>query len=269
MDKKYEKSLHVVGRLGLLIGISFMLGIPAIICAIFDVWPSSVGQVLTVGGSLLLVFLPTALAEVVSYTPVLGSSAYITFLTGNVLNLKLPCVINSHSLTGTTQGTDEGDTIASISVAASTITTTIIIILGVLLLVPLEPILTSPVVSTAAGYLLPSLFGGAEVLRAAKRLTDSPLARRSLEHLEAVYADLQRLGVGKYVSFDLGTVKSLAYYSGIVFTGLAEGVGAPVLSGGRYDGLCAQFGKNLAAVGFAVGMNRALRAVRAKEGKGC
>ena len=124
MDKKYEKSLHVVGRLGLLIGISFMLGIPAIICAIFDVWPSSVGQVLTVGGSLLLVFLPTALAEVVSYTPVLGSSAYITFLTGNVLNLKLPCVINSHSLTGTTQGTDEGDTIASISVAASTITTT-------------------------------------------------------------------------------------------------------------------------------------------------
>ncbi len=160
MDKKYEKSLHVVGRLGLLIGISFMLGIPAIICAIFDVWPSSVGQVLTVGGSLLLVFLPTALAEVVSYTPVLGSSAYITFLTGNVLNLKLPCVINSHSLTGTTQGTDEGDTIASISVAASTITTTIIIILGVLLLVPLEPILTSPVVSTAAGYLLPALFGG-------------------------------------------------------------------------------------------------------------
>ncbi len=116
---------------------------------------------------------------------------------------------------------------------------------------------------------LPSLFGGAEVLRAAKRLTDSPLARRSLEHLEAVYADLQKLGVGKYVSFDLGTVKSLAYYSGIVFTGLAEGVGAPVLSGGRYDGLCAQFGKNLAAVGFAVGMNRALRAVRAKEGKGC
>ena len=60
-----------------------------------------------------------------------------------------------------------------------------------------------------------------------------------------VYARLKESGAEKYVSFDLGTVKSLAYYSGIVFTGLAEGVGAPVLSGGRYDGLCAQFGSCL------------------------
>ena len=107
---------------------------------------------MTIGGGLLLMFIPTALAEVISYTPVLGSSAYITFLTGNVMNLKLPCVINSHTLTGTTQGTDEGDTIAAISVAASSITTTLIIIAGVLLMVPLRPILTSPMVATATSY---------------------------------------------------------------------------------------------------------------------
>ena len=47
----------------------------------------------------------------------------------------------------------------------------------------------------------------------------------------------------------------------MVFTGLAEGVGAPVLSGGRYNGLCAQFGKDLPAVGFAVGLVRVLRAL--------
>ncbi len=107
---------------------------------------------------------------------------------------------------------------------------------------------------------LPSLFGGAEVLDEAERLTDNPLARASLDHLRAVYARLKESGAEKYVSFDLGTVKSLAYYSGIVFTGLAEGVGAPVLSGGRYDGLCAQFGRDLPAVGFAIGMMRALQA---------
>ena len=118
----------------------------------------------------------------------------------------------------------------------------------------------------AAILALPSLFGGAEVLGRAKTLTDNPQALASLAHLEEVYAHLCDLGVGGHVSFDLGTVKSLAYYTGIVFTGLADGVGAPVLSGGRYDGLCARFGRDLAAVGFAVGMDRALSAARAKEG---
>ena len=116
---------------------------------------------------------------------------------------------------------------------------------------------------------LSSLFGCAEVLDEAEKLTDNALALSSLAHLKKVYAHLKELGADKYVSFDLGTVKSLAYYSGMVFTGLAEGVGAPVLSGGRYDGLCAQFGKDLSAVGFAVGIMRVLRALEAEEAKKC
>ena len=98
MDKKYERGVHLIGRIGLIIGVVFMLGIPAVISAVYHVWPTSITQVMTIGGGLLLMFIPTALAEVISYTPVLGSSAYITFLTGNVMNLKLPCVINSHTL---------------------------------------------------------------------------------------------------------------------------------------------------------------------------
>lgn len=96
----------------------------------------------------------------IQYTPILGSSAYITFLTGNVMNLKIPVVINAQSITETSQGTDEGDTVAAIGVAASSIVTTLIIALGVLLLVPLRPVLTSPVVQTATQYMLPALFGG-------------------------------------------------------------------------------------------------------------
>lgn len=160
MDKNYEKSIHRIGRIGLIIGIAFMLGIPAVISTVYDVWPESISQVLAVGGPLLLIFIPTALAEVFSYTPVLGSSAYITFLTGNVMNLKLPVVINSHTLTETTQGTDEGDTIATISVAVSSITTTFIIIVGVILLIPLQGFLSNPAIKTASNYLLPALFGG-------------------------------------------------------------------------------------------------------------
>lgn len=79
---------------------------------------------------------------------------------------------------------------------------------------------------------LPSLFGGVEVLAEAEKLTENPAALSALTRLKEVYAYLCEMGYEKYVSFDLGTVKSLDYYSGIVFTGLAAGVGAPLLSGG-------------------------------------
>lgn len=119
----------------------------------------------------------------------------------------------------------------------------------------------------AAILALPSLFGDVSVLERAKSLTDNAVALSALSRLGEVYACLKARGAEKYVSFDLGTVKSLSYYSGIVFTGLAEGVGAPVLSGGRYDGLCGQFGRELPAVGFALGMMRVLRALEKKEGR--
>ncbi len=160
MDKNYENSIHRTGRIGVIIAIAFMLGIPAVVCQVYDVWPKSIGEIFAVGGGLLAVFLPTNIAEVLSYTPLLGSSAYLTFLTGNVMNLKIPVVVNAQVLTETAQGTDEGDTIATIGVAVSSMVTTLIIVLGVILLVPLRPILTSPAVQTATKYLLPALFGG-------------------------------------------------------------------------------------------------------------
>ena len=89
MDKNYETSIHRIGRIGVIIAIVFMLGIPAVISTVYGVWPESIGQIFAVGGGLLAVFLPTNIAEVLSYTPILGSSAYLTFLTGNVMNLSL------------------------------------------------------------------------------------------------------------------------------------------------------------------------------------
>lgn len=160
MDKNYEKSIHRTGRIGVIIAIAFMLGIPAVVCQVYNVWPKNFGEILAVGGGLLAVFIPTNIAEVLSYTPLLGSSAYLTFLTGNVMNLKIPVVLNAQVLTDTAQGTDEGDTIATIGVAVSSIVTTLVILVGVVLLVPLRPILTSPAVQTATQYLLPALFGG-------------------------------------------------------------------------------------------------------------
>ena len=96
---------------------------------------------------------------------------------------------------------------------------------------------------------LPYLFGGVEVLDEARKLAGSC---DSLDHLGRLYSELSEAGHGGCVRFDLGLVHQLDYYTGLVFRGYVEGAGAPVLSGGRYDGLMEQFGRKAEAIGFAV-----------------
>lgn len=69
------------------------------------------------------------------------------------------------------------------------------------------------------------------------------------------------MGYEGYISYDLGMIKPLSYYSGILFSGLVKDLGAPVLSGGRYDNLADAFGKHMPAVGFAMGLKRILVAL--------
>lgn len=101
----------------------------------------------------------------------------------------------------------------------------------------------------AALRRLPYLFGGPEVLDEAEKLA-GPC--ESLDYLRRLYGELAAAGCGDCVRFDLGLVHQLDYYTGVVFRGYAQGAGAPVLSGGRYDGLMEQFGRKAEATGFAV-----------------
>lgn len=101
----------------------------------------------------------------------------------------------------------------------------------------------------AALRRLPYLFGGVEVLDEAEKLAGES---QCLSYLRRLYEELSAAGYGKYVRFDLGLVHQLDYYTGMVFRGYVEGAGAPVLSGGRYDGLMEQFGRKAEATGFAM-----------------
>lgn len=114
---------------------------------------------------------------------------------------------------------------------------------------------------SAALAALPTLFGGVEILTRAEKYASSATAHAALDRLKKVYALLERFGLERYVSFDLGTVKDLSYYSGVVFTGLTRAIGSPVLSGGRYDNLADDFGRHVPAVGFAMGLKRLLIAL--------
>ena len=99
--------------------------------------------------------------EVVTFVPMLGAGgSYLGFVTGNISNLKLPCALNALEQNNVSANSEEGEIISTIAIATSSIITTIIIIIGVVLIVPLTPILQAPVLQPAFEQILPALFGG-------------------------------------------------------------------------------------------------------------
>ncbi len=109
---------------------------------------------------------------------------------------------------------------------------------------------------------LPTLWGGVDVLDRVECVNDD--ARAAIDHLRHVLARLAQYGLQDLVTLDLAENRGMEYYTGILFEGFVEGIGFAVASGGRYDNLIAHFGSSIPAVGFAVGVERALMALRAR-----
>lgn len=155
----YNDRMHRQGRIFMVIGLSVMLMVPFVIWLASGVGPDFNKLAISVL-TLSLLYLPGGIIEVITYAPFLGTGAtYLAFITGNLVNLKIPCVINASGLVKTEIGTDENEVVATLSVAASTITTVIIMTLGILLLLPLKPILQSPILQPAFNWVVSALFG--------------------------------------------------------------------------------------------------------------
>jgi len=105
---------------------------------------------------------------------------------------------------------------------------------------------------------IPHLCGDEGVLDEAQRLSPNASARRAIERLRSVYELLRLEGVAEHIILDLGEVRRMAYYTGITFQAYVAGLGFHVCNGGRYDGLVANFGAEMPAVGFALGLERAM-----------
>ena len=149
---------HKSGRVFMVLFIAYMLVIPFIVCTVYDCMPSFK---MCLPGLIAITAImgPASIAEVGSYTPILGSSTYLTFASGNVMNLKIPCIINAQQIAKVEPNTVEGDAVALIATAVSSAVTIIILAIGVVLLSFIKPILENPYVVTASDYLLPALFG--------------------------------------------------------------------------------------------------------------
>lgn len=99
---------------------------------------------------------------------------------------------------------------------------------------------------------LPQMFGSIDILNEAKDLTDSKMARDAIDSLLKLHSILKLYGVDKYVTYDLGMVNKLRYYTGVMFQAFTYGTGEYIASGGRYDKLIGQFGKSKPSIGFSI-----------------
>ena len=165
MDKKirtseeYMNSVHREGTIWNLAVMVLLLGFPVIVGVIFQAIPDWAG----LGKGLIAVapmYWAVGVVEVITFLPMLGAGgSYLSFVTGNISNLKLPCALNALEANEVSAQSEEGEIVSTIAIAVSSIVTTIIILLGVLLIVPLTPMLESPVLKPAFDQLLPALFG--------------------------------------------------------------------------------------------------------------
>ena len=99
---------------------------------------------------------------------------------------------------------------------------------------------------------LPALYGGIEILETARKYSKNPLCKKAVENVEKVLKIVEQEGLIDYISIDFSIVQSVHYYTGIVFRGICPNLGYPLLTGGRYDNLVKNYGKDMPAVGFAM-----------------
>ncbi|UCH96026.1 MAG: hypothetical protein JSV88_04030 [Candidatus Aminicenantes bacterium] len=174
----FECHVHRIGRITIFTCIVLALFVPVIIWMIFGIIPPL--KPLIFGIINVSVFMiPLSIAEIFSFYPILGPSGlYISYTTGNISNLKVPCAAIGMEVANVKPATKEGDIISTIAMAGSVIISELILVLGVILLVPLSGYLEGSFLKPAFEQILPALFGalGAYFVLKNYKLAIIPLA---------------------------------------------------------------------------------------------
>lgn len=175
--EKYNQRTHLFGRIGLIIGIILLFGAPFAMGLSLNAMPdmSAFGKGLA---QIAIIYIPSCIVEFLIYTPMLGAGgSYLAFITGNLINMKIPCALNARDIVGTEAGTTENEIVSTLSIAASSLVTTVVIALGVFMIIPLRPILEAEVLQPAFNNVVPALFGAMAVkyFRKGKKLVAIPL----------------------------------------------------------------------------------------------
>ncbi len=165
----YQNQSHKMGRISLFIAILLFIAYPIATSIVFKAYPDM--NVIFKG---LLAIVPiywtVGAIEAFTFGPMLGTGAYLGFVTGNLSAMKVPVSLMAIELTGSKANSERGDVVATIAIAVCSIVTVVIIILGMVLISFIQPILSSEVLSPAFENILPALFGALGVFFMAKRI---------------------------------------------------------------------------------------------------
>ena len=166
----YMESVYRSGKIWGLAVATLIIAVPFVLAVVFSAMPKwdalAKGLIAT-----LPMYWAVGFIEIFTYVPMLGAGGtYLSFVTGNISNLKLPCGVDAIERSGYEKGSEEAEVVSTIAIAVSSIVTTLIIILGVIFIVPLQPILENPVLQPAFEMILPALFGGLGVVFISKNV---------------------------------------------------------------------------------------------------
>ena len=175
--EKYNRGVHRQGRLWLIGNMILLLAIPFLMALALNASPDMNGF-LQGFLNVAIIYIPSSVVEYLIYVPMLGSGAsYLSFITGNLSNLKIPCAINARDMAGTRAGTPENEIVSTLSVATSSLVTVLVILVGVVLLQPLQPFFSAPALQPAFENVVPALFGalGAKYFIKGRKFAAIPL----------------------------------------------------------------------------------------------
>lgn len=169
-ETTYLESVHRDGRIWGFTILALLFLFPVMLMIFFSAvpkWDAMLKGMIAV----VPMYWAVGIIEVFTYVPMLGSGgSYLSFVTGNISNLKLPCALDAMERANVRANSEDGEIISTIAIAVSSIVTMVIIILGVILIIPLTPILDSPILKPAFDQILPALFGGLAVVFVSKNL---------------------------------------------------------------------------------------------------
>ena len=155
---EFERVMHRDGRLYGTAMLLIICAFPLIASIQFGLWPDLTAiwpGVLT----MWILMASYVLSEMIAFPPILGpGSLYLTYITGNLQNQKIPCALSAMSIAGIEAGSEKANAVSVVAVAVSSITTTVIIALGILLMAPLTPVLNSAVLAPAFANVVPAMW---------------------------------------------------------------------------------------------------------------
>lgn len=161
MDKRHDSfynQAHRVGRICTVCVLLSFIAAPALMTVVFDL-ELNVAATTSAALAILAFMAPMAISEFLSYAPALGIGLYLSLMTGNTMNMKIPAVLSSLNAVGVDPNSKEGDIVRILAVGMSSIVTMGILVIGMIGLQFLMPVLSAPILQPAFSNVLPAVMG--------------------------------------------------------------------------------------------------------------